>query len=102
MKIYLEKSSGMYPSSSPTIIVDTANLKEEEKSQIQKLIEDSNFFNMTDSLPNVGAADFNTYTITVETEDRKHSVTTSSFSTDQNVASLIKAITKYSKNLSGN
>jgi hypothetical protein len=98
MIIILEKSGGMYTARAPRTIIDTGNLKEEERRKLEKLIEESNFFDMTDSLPGAGPADFNAYRITIEDKGRKHSVATTNFTVDQNLSSIIRAITRHSKN----
>jgi hypothetical protein len=89
MRIILEKSGGMYSARASRTIIDTPNLKEEERHQLEKLIEDSNFFDIPSNLLPTDAADFNAYRITIEDEGRKHSVTTTNFSVDQNLSFIV-------------
>lgn len=95
MRICVEKnSSGMYPSIPKRTCLDTADLNQKEQIEIQELIRGSNFFNLSNSLPDPNAADFTTYRITIETDDKKHSVTRTNFSMDNNLALLVKRVIK--------
>lgn len=84
----------MYPSVPKRTCLDTADLNQEEQNKFEELIRDSNFFNLPDSLPNSNAADFTTYRITIESGDKKHSVTRTNFSIDKNLALLVEKVIK--------
>jgi hypothetical protein len=95
MRITVEKSiSDMYAAASKRTSLDTANLSQEEQDKIEELIKESNFFNISESPSKSNAVDFTTYRITVETDDKQHSVIRTNFSIDENLALLVKKVIK--------
>jgi hypothetical protein len=88
-------SSGMYPTTPKRSCLDTAQLDRKKMIDLQELIRDSDFFNLSNSVFNPNAADFNTCKITIETENRRHSIIRTNFSMDKNLSLLVKAVTKY-------
>ena len=102
MRIWVEKiTSGMYASIPKRYYLDTSQLGSNEQSELEALISESDFFNLSNSLPTSNAADYNTFKITIETGSKRHSVTRSNFSMDKSLALLVKAVTKYIKESSG-
>ena len=84
----------MYASVPKRTCVDTVDLNQEEQNKFEELIRESNFFNLPDSLPNSNSVDFTTYRITIESKDKKHSVTRTNFSIDTNLALLVEKVIK--------
>ena len=71
LRIIVEKSgSSMYASVPKRTCVETADLNLEERIKFEELVRDSNFFNLSTSLPNQNAADFTAYRITIESETK--------------------------------
>jgi hypothetical protein len=72
------QSSGGFAGINSRIVLDTNSMSADDAMQIQELINDSNFFSLPSESPppKGGAADYISYKITVETDERKHSVRT--------------------------
>jgi hypothetical protein len=95
MRITVEKTrSAMYAAPPKRTCLDTVNLSQENQSKIEELIRDSNFFTLSEALPQSNAADFTTYRITIETEDKKHSVMRTNFSIEKDLAQLVEKVIK--------
>ena len=82
MIIYVEKPNpvtGMIPTTKKTTtVLDISGLDESEQTEIEKLVMDADFFNLPESLVDPNAADFNSYTITINFNGNEHSVTVGS------------------------
>src|SRR5919202_891329 len=77
MRIRYEKEGGVayFPGLSKAIDIDTEQLPAAERSELERLIEATNFFNLPAvSPPPRGAADYRQYKITVTTSKRGHTV----------------------------
>jgi hypothetical protein len=77
MNIYFQSSGGLAGINS-SIVLDTNSMSSGDAMRIQELINDSNFFSLPSESPppKTGAADYISYKITVETDERKHTVRT--------------------------
>ena len=90
MKITINRTGGMIPSKMSRIF-DTQSLPPEESTKLQELVEECNFSNLKDSVPRAGAADFYTYSITVEKEDgSKNTVKLSDFTMPKEIKNLLE------------
>ncbi len=73
------KSEGGFayiPGLSKPAIVDSDTLSQEQVEKLQRLIEEAKFFELPGSIAatSSGAADYQTYTIIIETDGRRHRV----------------------------
>jgi hypothetical protein len=77
MNIYFH-SSGGFAGINSSIVLDMNSMSSDDAMRIQKMINDSNFFSLpsVSPPPKAGAADYISYRITVETDNRKHTVRT--------------------------
>lgn len=77
MRIRYEKEGGIayFPGLSKAIDIDTEQLPAAEGSELERLIEAANFFDLSAVFsPPRGAADYRQYKITVTTSKRSHTV----------------------------
>jgi hypothetical protein len=91
MKINFERSGG-FAGMLSTVSVDTSSLPSEQAAQIQNIVEDANFFNLssTPPPPKRGPADYFNYKITVEAENgRKHTVECTDIAMQPSIKPLI-------------
>ncbi len=80
-----------------TTVLDTSTLNETQQTEIEELVRDSGFFNVTKSIVNPNAADYNSFRITIKNKDKEHSVIVSNFSTNDNLVKLINRVNEYGK-----
>ena len=65
----------------------------EQSKKLEQLVEESNFFNLKDSMPQTGAADYYTYSITIEKDDgSKNTVKMADLTMSQEIKNLLKFI----------
>ena len=80
----------------PTTI-DTDVLSEEQRTELDALIRSAGFFELPSDLPAArGAADYQTYTITIEDGGRRHTVRV----TDASAGPGLSALVEHLRNLS--
>lgn len=91
MKIYF-KQSGRFTGIYSNISINSDSLKPQEASELQRLVDDSYFFDLhsNPAAPSQGAH-YLEYKITIETNDnKKHSIETTDLTVPPNVAPLIR------------
>lgn len=101
MKVYLEKSGGFAGMVTSTS-VDTQLLPPNEAKEIQRLIENSQFFELASQPPQSskttkGAADYFTYKITIQDDKREHTVQLNDINMGPNIKPLIDFLIRHSK-----
>ena len=101
MKVYLERSGG-FAGMVTTTSVDTQTLSPNEAHEIQKLMENSHFFELPSQPPQSskakkGAADYFTYKITVQDSKRQHSVQFNDINMQPKLRPLIDLLVKHSQ-----
>ena len=101
MKVYLEKSGGFAGMVTSTSL-DTQTLPPSEAHEIQNLIENSHFFDLPSRSPQSskskkGAADYFTYKITVQNDEKEHTVQFSDLNMQSKVKPLIDFLVKHSQ-----
>ena len=78
MQIHFEQEGGLFyiPSLSRPVDFDTDNLEKEQAEKLKSFVEDAHFFHLANHIGNVpgGAADYYTYTITVNESGRAKTV----------------------------
>jgi hypothetical protein len=93
MKIFFEESGG-FAGINHNISINSDSLHPEEVSELQRLVDDANFFDLpsepaTPSL--LRGADYLEYKITIETTDNKrHSIKTTDLTMPSNIGPLIR------------
>jgi len=91
MKIYFEESGGL-AGIAYDISIDSNLLDPQEASRLQRLVDNSNFFNLpSEPAAPLRGADYLEYKITIETSDnKKHSIKTTDLTLPPNVGPLIR------------
>ena len=90
MKITINRAGGMIPLKRSKTL-DTQSLLPEQSKKLEELVEKCNFSNLKDSVPRAGAADFYTYSITIEKEDgSKNTVKLSDFTMSKEIKNLLE------------
>jgi hypothetical protein len=96
LKITLSTGGGLY-AATKRIEIDTNTLPVEEQTKLQNLIDQSNFFTLSNLPPPPGAADYNSYMLKIEDKNKSHSVKTTTFSMTNELNTLIGFILSLSK-----
>jgi hypothetical protein len=91
MEIYFEESGGL-TGISKKISINSDSLCHEEASELQRLIDNANFFDLPSELASpLQGADYLEYKITIENNDnKKHSITTTDLTMPSKVSPLIR------------
>ena len=95
MRIRYEKEGGIayFPGLSKAIDIDTEQLPAAVRSELERLIEATNFFDLPAvSPPPRGAADYRQYKITVTTSKRGHTVQLTEPIKDLRVQDLVRCL----------
>ena len=92
MRIYFERTGGFMGLSLQTA-VDTAVLSEEDAHHLQQMIDETHFFDLPEELDGTGGVDAFNYTLTVETEERRHTVHTNDESAPDTLQPLLRRLT---------
>jgi hypothetical protein len=73
------------------VTIDAAALTQEERNELERLIDEAGFFTLPCEAgkPAKGAADYRQYTITVEEQERRHTVKASDPLDDPKLRNLI-------------
>lgn len=93
MKITYQMNGGFahIPALSGPVIIDTAHIEPQVATQLESLVRESRFFDQparADTVPK-GAADYRTYTITVEDGSRLNTIRLTEPITDANLELLV-------------
>ena len=92
MHIELTTEGGIahFPGLAKPTIIDTAQLSESDAQELARLVEAAHFFDRTvqEPAPRRGAADYQTYSISVEKGGRRHTVRTSDMTSDASLKAL--------------
>ena len=104
MIINFEMSGGFahIPALSRSVIIDTTQTDPQHANLLESLVRESNFFDQPAQAGTLtkGAADYRTYTITVEDGSRVHTIRFTEPITDASLASLVsqlQSLTRSSK-----
>lgn len=90
MKIHFQRSGGL-EGIVTDLKIDTDSISPEESSKLQKLINESNFFDLPEQiLTKENAADYFTYKISIENQTKKHSIERNDFSLERKLHPLIE------------
>jgi hypothetical protein len=88
MKIIFERSGG-FMGRNVKLELDLADLPPDQAEILKRLVEESDFFSLTESLPKAPAPDGFTYTITVITTKIRHTVNTADTSAPEVLRPLL-------------
>lgn len=96
MRVVLHQEGGFAGLVRPPLVVDSAQLAPEQQRELDRLIVESDFFHLPADgpTPPQGAADYVTYTLTVEREQQSHSIRVTDPVTDAALAALITFVTR--------
>ena len=93
MYIELKTEGGVayFPGLATPTVIDTAQLPESEARELEKLVEAAQFFDRTggEPAPTPGAADYRTYSITIEKGERRHTLRTTDVTSDPDLKALV-------------
>jgi len=93
MKLTFKMSGGFayIPALSKPVIIDTDQIDPEVADQLRSLVQESRFFDYPEIIHNLskGAADYLTYTITIEDGSRVHTLQLTDPIADVNLAQLV-------------
>ena len=80
MRVHFQVSGGIgsFPGLAAPRTIDLDTLAEEDRRRLQQLVDDARFFELPSRIPAPrGAADYQSYEITIEDGARRHRVTVS-------------------------
>lgn len=92
MRIYFERTGGFTGLSLRTA-VDTAVLPEEDARSLQEMVNETQFFELPADLDGNDTVDAFNYTLTVETDGRRHTVHTSEMHAPDALQPLLRRLT---------
>ena len=93
MRVIFTSEGGVayFPGLSRPVAIDAAEITDQERNELEHLIDEAGFFTLPSEAgkPAKGAADYRQYTITVEEQDRRHTVKASDPLQDPKLRNLI-------------
>ena len=92
MRIYFKRTGGLMGLSLQTA-VDTASLPEEDAYTLQQMIDATQFFELPEELDGCDDVDAFDYTLTVETDERCHTVHTNDMDAPDSLQPLLRRLT---------
>ena len=97
MRVILQQEGGFAGLVRPPLVVDSTQLAPEQQRELGRLIAECNFFQLPADGPSPpeGAADYVTYTFTVESEQQTHSIHVTDPLTDAALAALLAFLRQY-------
>ena len=102
MRIQYAKEGGLafIPALAAPVTIDTGSLAPEEGKALEELVEQAAFFSLPADIgaPRPGAADYQTYTITIDdVKGRSHTVRITDLTGHPEVANLLRWLRKHAK-----
>jgi hypothetical protein len=96
MRIEFKREGGFayLPGLRKPVSVDSEQLSPEDAGELERLLREADFFNLraTPSAPPPGAADYQTYTLTIEDAGRRHTVQFTDAEPDPALRALVDAV----------
>jgi hypothetical protein len=103
MRVIFTTEGGVsfFPGLSQPVTIDAAALTQEERNELERLIDEAGFFALPGEAgkPAKGAADYRQYTITVEEQGRLHTVKASDPLGDPKLRNLIGFLQRKAREL---
>ena len=93
MRIIFERSGGIMGSKS-SLTINLDDLPPDQTETLHRLLDDANFFTLTENPPTRPNPDGFQYTITVETDTVKHTVHTSETSAPDELRPLLQELSQ--------
>jgi len=81
-----------FPGLASSRTIDLESLTADTRSRVMRLIDEVQFFSLPSSPPSPGAADYQTYRITVEDDARQHTVVVSDPLSSEPLQALIQLL----------
>ena len=100
MRIEFERSGGL-AGMRIAVSIDTDTLAESEAEELTELVDDSNFFELPEETGTSAGADVFTYKLTVESEGRQHTVTTSDTEAPPALSALLERLERQARRARG-
>jgi len=99
MRISIERSGG-FTGMRMSFTLSEDMLSQDEMQKIQDIINQANFFEITPKTPAPpGAADYFQYKITVESDEKSHTIETNDISMQESLAPLIEFLEEKKRNM---
>src|SRR5690349_3415843 len=97
MRVTLQQEGGFAGLVRPPLVVDSTQLAPEQHHELDRLIAECNLLQLPADGPSPpeGAADYVTYTFTVESEQQTHSIRVTDPVADEALATLIAFVKRY-------
>jgi hypothetical protein len=97
MRVALHQEGGFAGLVRPPVVVDSMRLAPEQQRELDRLIVECDFFHLPADgpTPPEGAADYMTYTLTIEREQQTHSIRVTDTVADAALAALIAFVKRY-------
>jgi hypothetical protein len=103
VRIQYAKEGGMayIPALARPVTIDTETLSPEQAQALEELVRKAAFFDLPQNIGKLrrGAADYQTYTITVAEGGRSHSIRVTDLGERPDVAALVQALEKEAKEI---
>ena len=93
MRILFERTGG-FMGRSISLTIELDDLPLDQAATLRSLVDEANFFTLTETPPTRPAPDSFQYTITVETEKAKHTIHTSDTSAPEELRSLLQELSQ--------
>jgi emfourin len=97
MRVLLQQEGGFAGLIRPPLVVDSVQLAVEQQRELDQLMVACDFFHLSSDgpTPPQGAADYMSYTLTVERDEQSHSLHVTDPVTDAALAALIAFVKRY-------
>lgn len=97
MRVLLEQEGGFAGLVRPPLVVDSTQLTPEQQRKLDQLMVECEFFHLPadGTAPPQGAADYVSYTLTVEREQQTHSIRVTDLDTGAALAALIAFVKRH-------
>ena len=97
MRVTLQQEGGFAGLVRPPLVVDSTQLAVKQQRELDQLMVECEFFHLSSDgpTPPQGAADYVTYTLTVEQDQQSHSLHMTDPVTDAALAALIAFVKRY-------
>ena len=93
MQIIFERTGG-FMGSKTSLTIDLDELSSDQAQTLRRLLDEANFFTLTENPPTHSVPDGFQYTIIVEDETGRHSVTTTDTTTPEELRPLLQELSQ--------
>ncbi len=100
MRIQFKTEGGIayFPGLSQPLTLDSAQLSQSDAAELKRLVDQTQFFDLPKQVgtPPRGAADYYTYTVTIEEDGRSHTVRMTDFVQEPKLKELLNLLKRLS------